>query len=53
VKCGYIGDKQRWTSVLKLELGDPAFPAVAAPIRKTAEKITGDAGTREEIAQFT
>jgi hypothetical protein len=38
VKCGYIGDKQRWTSVLKLELGDPAFPAVAAPIGKTAEK---------------
>ena len=40
VKCGYIGDKERWTSVLKLELGDPAFefPAVAAPIRKTAEK---------------
>jgi hypothetical protein len=51
VKCGYIGDKQRWTSVLKLELGDPAFPAVAAPIRKTAETITGDVGTREEIAQ--
>jgi hypothetical protein len=38
VKCGYFGDKQRWTSVLKLELGDPAFPAVAAPIGKTAEK---------------
>ena len=38
VKCGYIGDKQLWTIDLKLELGDPEFPAVAAPIRKTAEK---------------
>jgi hypothetical protein len=38
VKCGYFGDKQRWASVLKLELGYPAFPAVAAPIEKTAEK---------------
>jgi hypothetical protein len=53
VKCRYIGDKQRCTSVPKLELGDPAFPAVTALIRKLRKNNRGRRHARGDRAGWS